>query len=192
MSMKCSEAIGQFEAYKDGELDAQRALNMEEHLAACQDCARGLAEQTVFDSRLTDALQRGSKTRDLWGTVERLVTEGAHHSVPVAPDATETSVTRFDWKELCRNLYASLLPSRRVWAGMIGVWVLIISINLVSREEDSADKVFQHPTLAQVRFAYDQKKVITAELGFLSPPADRPSGEPRDSRSQLRPPSRNA
>lgn len=42
--MKCDTASKWLEAYLDGELDAVRSVELEEHLAGCASCSAGLAE----------------------------------------------------------------------------------------------------------------------------------------------------
>lgn len=68
--MKCSEARRLLQPYLDSELGAQTALEIEEHLSGCAECAGLFAAEEKFDQRLAAALRNGTRTSALWNAAE--------------------------------------------------------------------------------------------------------------------------
>jgi anti-sigma factor RsiW len=195
--MKCREVINHCEAYKDRELDPQMALEVEQHLATCQECAREFAEQRSADSIIISTLKGGGKTEALWRAVEARIQERAGESRFVAaPDRVAEPVRsglREKLESMGRNLYASLLPSPRAWSALAAVWIVILALNLAARDEANySETTTQTPSVSQVRFALEQKQILTAELGLPAQPADKLSHEQRSPRSELSTQNRNA
>jgi anti-sigma factor RsiW len=54
--MMCAEARAWLDAYLDGELDLDRAVDVERHLAECPDCAAALASRRALGRVLRDTL----------------------------------------------------------------------------------------------------------------------------------------
>ncbi len=54
----------------DSELDAQSALEVEQHLESCAECAGLFEAEKKFGDRIASALRKGQSTPALWTTVE--------------------------------------------------------------------------------------------------------------------------
>ncbi len=160
--------------YLDSELDARTSLEIEQHLKSCPECARLLAEQQKLEARMKAGLNRGQRTAALWAELERSVT--AAGCLTELPRPSSGRAQAGGWhsilQALTAQLQASLQPSRRAWAGLAAVWVVILALNLAAREPEGprmAEK--QLPPSSEVRFAVKQKLLLMAELATLSEPA---------------------
>ncbi len=67
--MKCTEARKLLLLHLDSELDAQSALEVEQHLESCAECAGLFDAEKKFGDRIASALRKGESTPALWTTV---------------------------------------------------------------------------------------------------------------------------
>jgi hypothetical protein len=84
------------------------------------------------------------------------------------------------WREL-------VLPSRRTWAGLAGVWLVLLAINLVQHEPVPAGKTTTAPTMMSFR---EQQRLMNELFADRSPvaEADRPrifSPRPRTETTEM-------
>lgn len=84
------------------------------------------------------------------------------------------------WREL-------ILPSRRIWAGLAAVWILILAANF-SIQDSAETKMAKSPSSSELIMAYRQQQQLMSELFGPndSPPAEsqkphspRPASERR-------------
>jgi hypothetical protein len=70
-----------------------------------------------------------------------------------------------------KNLWLELIwPSRRIWAGLAAVWILILAANLSMRDQ-SGIKIAKSPSSSQMITAFRQQQQILGELiGSDDPP----------------------
>lgn len=78
--MKCNEARKLLNPYLDSELDTKSSLEVEQHLAACIECAGLFEAEGKFDARIRDALRRGEPTPALWDAIESRLHPARHVS----------------------------------------------------------------------------------------------------------------
>jgi len=67
--MKCAEARKLLLLHLDSELGAQSALEVEQHLESCAECAGLFDAEKKFGDRIASALRKGESTPALWTTV---------------------------------------------------------------------------------------------------------------------------
>jgi len=195
--MKCDEARQCMHAYNDFELDDKARMEVGQHLAACPDCTRAFSEEQKFNALIKSRLKNGQRTATLWESIESSVA-GHARETSRAPSRSGAETSQHErgaaWlAALVRTCYASLLPSPRAWAALASVWVVILTLNLLSRGgEPSTATVTQPPSVSQVQFALKQRQLLTAELGAASSLPDKARSAPPSPRSDLRDPTRNA
>src|SRR5437867_4128305 len=68
--MKCADVRRFVQPSLDSELDAKTALEIEEHLKVCAECAGLYAAEAKFGQRLVAALRDGKRTGALWEAAE--------------------------------------------------------------------------------------------------------------------------
>ena len=68
--MKCTEARKLLLLHLDSELGAQSALEVEQHLESCAECAGLFDAEKKFGDRIASALRKRESTPALWTTVE--------------------------------------------------------------------------------------------------------------------------
>lgn len=98
------------------------------------------------------------------------------------------------WRNLGRTLSPALFyramiwPWRRVWAGIAVTWVVIVALDVTSREPRDVVSVAQGQPDAEVRTVLREQRQILAEL--LGPTSFTPMDRPRSSgpRSEIRHP----
>src|SRR5258706_298373 len=104
-----------------------------------------------------------TKLDRLWD--ETLAPELTKEGVSVRPNV----LIAIGWK-LWREL---VLPSRRIWAGLAGAWVVIAVLNLASCE--SARQVASNtkpPSREDLRALLEQRQMLAQLIGPLSEPAN--------------------
>jgi anti-sigma factor RsiW len=173
--MKCDEVQTLHGPYLDSELDAKTSLEVEQHLATCPACARLFAEEEKLEARMMAGLNRGPRTPALWALIEGEVAAAAHVSQPVG------------WQGV--QLQAGWQPTRRVWAGLAGVWVVILTLNFAASQSDAPLVAGQEvPSASEMRLALREKQLLTAELAITSEPApaDKSKASPPSPRSDRR------
>jgi hypothetical protein len=83
--------------------------------------------------------------------------------------------TLIAWFLRCSNIFWRELiwPSRRIWAGLAAVWLVILMVNIAGRDPSPAGKNFAAPTMMSVR---DQQRFMNELFADRSVPtdADRP------------------
>ena len=176
--MKCDEVQTLYGPYLDSELDAKTTLEIEQHLAVCPACARFLANEEKREARITSGLNRGQKTAALWQRIEREVAAASSASrvrppARVAPPAGWHAVLA----TLGAQLRAGWQMSRRAWAGLAVVWMVILALNFTDREPDVSFAAGREmPAASEIRFALKQQQLLMAELAatFEPTPADKP------------------
>jgi len=67
--MNCDEVRQHWELYYDSEGDSELYLQVNEHLAACQDCAKWFFQQAQFEDAVTAKLAAAEPTAELWQRV---------------------------------------------------------------------------------------------------------------------------
>jgi anti-sigma factor RsiW len=70
--MNCDEVRQHWELYYDSEGDSQLYLQINEHLAACQGCAKWFFQQAQFEDAVTARLAAAEPTAELW---QRILSE---------------------------------------------------------------------------------------------------------------------
>ncbi len=69
------------------------------------------------------------------------------------------------WREL-------VFANRVIWASLAAVWVVILALNLATREaEQPAEMRFSPPSPSQMLLALKQKQMLLTELAGMSEPA---------------------
>jgi anti-sigma factor RsiW len=177
--MRCDELEPLRGPYLDSELEANATLAVQQHLAACPDCARAFAEQERLQARMTAGLKQGQRTPALWQQVEQAVLARAlDASRPRLPTPHgQPAGWLASLAALRRRLEAGLHPGPRAWAGLAAVWALILTLNFAAPEVDAPLGAGpKAPSGAEIRFALAQKQLLMTELAPPSEaaPADRP------------------
>ncbi len=83
--MNCPETRSLLDAYADGELDAAGDVGIEDHLAACADCARILREQRALAAALRSNLRRHPAPAGLRESILASLTPETAPDPPVQP-----------------------------------------------------------------------------------------------------------
>ena len=179
--MKCEELQSLHGAYLDSELDARTALEIQQHLAACPDCARAFATEAKLEARVTTGLKRGERTASLWDQIEQRVIAAAKVESPRR--APRFSVPMPWWRE-------SLWPSPQAWAGLAATWVVLAGVSFAMREPASVAATHQvRPPSPELRLVLQQQKQMLAELGgmperFVREQPEAPAPKPRSQRRE--------
>ena len=189
--MKCDEVQTMQAPYLDSELDAKASLEIEQHLATCPACARVFAEEEKLEARMKVGLNRGPRTAPLWAQIERDVTAAAQSPsrLRLAEHVSQPVGWQGVFGMLGARLQAGWQPACSAWAGLAGVWVVILALNFVARQPDAPLVAGQEaPSASEMRFALKQKHLLMAELAFTSEPvpADKPKSAPPSPRSDRR------
>jgi len=154
--MKCEEIQPLHGTYLDSELDARTTLEIQQHLAACPDCARAFATEGRLDARMMADLRQGQRTAALWEQIEqRVVTAQADfHPLPVTRE-----VQRMSW------LREMLWPCPQAWAGLAAVWIVILAANFATHEPAPVTEARQAtPASPEMRRMLREQRQILAEL----------------------------
>ncbi|HXP62860.1 MAG TPA: zf-HC2 domain-containing protein [Dongiaceae bacterium] len=192
--MKCDELEPLRGPYLDSELEPGITLAVQQHLAACPDCARAFAEQEKLEARITAGLKQGQRTPALWQKVEQAVITGALNAS--RPRLSTPHGQPAGWhaalSTLCGRLQGGLRAGPRAWAGLAAVWALILTLNFAAPEADAPFVAGpKAPSHSEIRLALAQKQLWLTEL---APPSEAvPAAKPKaaspgprsDRRSQL-------
>lgn len=184
--MKCEDLQSLHGAYLDSELDARTTLEIQEHLAACPECARAFAAEARFEARVTTGLKRGERTAALWNQIEQRVITAAE------AESRRRWVPQFSrrmpwWRE-------SLWPSPQAWAGLAATWIVLAGVSFAVREPASVAATHQvRPPSPELRLVLQQQKQMLAELGGMPERfvREQPEGPAPKTRSQRREPLSN-
>jgi hypothetical protein len=93
--------------------------------------------------------------------VLREVTEGNRQSAPAAK-LTLAAAIRLRWREL-------LWPCPQVWAGLAAVWLVILTVNLTTRDPQARTIARAAPPSPEVRELLRQQERLYAELLGATP-----------------------
>ena len=181
--MKCDEVQTMLEPYLDSELDARTALEIQQHLNACAECARNFSEEEKLEICMKAALNRGTKTAELWERIDKAVLATAQSHTVATPILGHHG--RFDAfaSDVLQALRACCGHSRFTWTALGAVWVLILFLNFSNRQPSATTLAVQQPPPAtQMRFALKQQKLLLADLIFSS---ESGTVTPRESRHTL-------
>ena len=185
--MKCDEVQLLQGPFLDSELDARTTLEIGEHLKSCAECARLFAEEQKLEARMKAGLNRGQRTAALWAELERSVTAASRGTE--LPRTGQAGGWLSILAALAAQVQASLQPSRRAWAGLAAVWVVIAGLNFAGRDGEGARLAEkQLPGSSEVSFAVKQKRLLMADLAALAEPAsaDKARVAPPSPRSDRR------
>ncbi len=189
--MKCDEVQPLQGPYLDSELDARTALEIEQHLKSCPECAGLFAEGQELDARLRVGLNCGQKTTALWEAIERSLVAGARasHRPPTSPSHSEP----VRWPPLLsavgRQIQLGWRRAPWAWSGLAAIWAVILALNVTAREAEPPLVAGNRlPAASEVRFAVKQKQLLMAGLAFTSEltPADKLKAVPPSPRSDRR------
>lgn len=177
--MRCDEVQPLQGPYLDSELDARTSLEIQQHLKSCPECTRVFSEEQNFQNWLTSGLREGQKSASLWGQIEGSVVEAARAS----SSQTSPRPARGSWAALVAGLAPRLRAawsgSPRAWTGIAVAWMLILVLNLASRDNDNLPVVRQSaPSPSQMRLALKQKQSLLAELASASEPSAAGKAKP--------------
>jgi anti-sigma factor RsiW len=186
--MKCDEIQPLQGAYLDSELDARTTLEIEEHLKSCPECARLFAEEQNFEAWIRSRLKKGQRSASVWERTERAVMAAAQ-----APKRSETSgrVARREqppiFAAFAARMRAAWTRLPRAWAGIAVAWMVILALNLATRETGNMPLTQQAaPSASEMRFALKQKQLLLSELAATTEasPAAKMRTAPPSPRSQ--------
>ncbi len=195
--MKCDEVQSLHDPHLDSELDTRTALEIEQHLKSCPDCARFFTEAASLDSRLTAGLNRGLRTAALWEQIERSVATA--NSATAGPKLSSGVEDSAGWRvglyALLGQLRAGCGHSSGAWAALVAAWVVIFALHFAARETGppllAGPPV---PSASEVHSALLAKQVLMAELAGTAAavPADKPKPVQPSPRGERRSEIRNA
>ena len=171
------------DACLDSELDARTALEIEEHLKSCPDCARLFGEANKLDTRIKARLNQGGRTPALWEQIERSV-------IAAAPSTSDSAGWHAVLAALGEQLRAGWSRAPRIWAGLAAVWVMIFALHFSDREMNARIMAKeQMPTASEMRIALKQKQSWIAELAVTSETGstEKAKAVPPRPRSEQRP-----
>jgi anti-sigma factor RsiW len=182
MNMKCEEIQPLHGAYLDSELDARTTAEIQQHLAACPDCARAFAAEAKLNAQITTGLKRGQRTAALWAQIEQRVSAAA--KTESSPRRTTQAPPRMPWwREM-------LWPCPQAWAGLATVWMVMLVASFAAREPATTTEAHQvSPPSRQTRELLQKQRQMLAELDGLAEQlaTEQPGGvapQPRSQRSE--------
>ncbi|HOB99554.1 MAG TPA: zf-HC2 domain-containing protein [Verrucomicrobiota bacterium] len=184
--MKCDQIQSLAGPYLDSELDVRTTGEIQDHLAACPDCARAFATQQQAEARLAAALQQGHATPALWERIEQSVRQAARAraAAVTAPSPTDLAVqastaSRDRTRQPGQSWWRTWLwPSPRFYAGVAAVWICIFALNLLTGNlpevvhRSAPQQSQQSPETARA-FA-EQRQELAELLGLTDAPAQPP------------------
>ena len=99
------------------------------------------------------------------------------HHVPASPSLLST---------IHHQLSTLLWPQPRAWAGLAAAWLIILGINLTTRDASTAVTRHASPVSPQVFMAFHEQERLLAELlgPRETPVAERPKPSPARPRSE--------
>jgi len=91
------------------------------------------------------------------------------------------------WTRLNTQLHALLWPHPKAWAGLATVWILILLLNVSSRDGTSVRVENSAPPSPEMQAEIRQQQQLLVELVGASEPrdADRPKTAPLQPRTQI-------
>jgi hypothetical protein len=169
--MKCDEVQPLRDACLDSELDARTALEIEQHLKSCPNCARHFAEADKLDTRIKAGLKQGRRTAALWEQIERSVIAAVPSTASSrpSPGLSEHAGWHAILATVGEQLRAGWSRAPRIWAGLAAVWMMIFALHFSGRETNAPLVAKQQmPSASEMRVALKQKQWWMAELAVTS------------------------
>ncbi len=117
----CEEIRAELDAYRDGVLDAARALEIREHLQACPACAAESAQAAAFEQRLRATTENWTPPAGLWARIR--ASAGSLESRPTSPPRTPRA----------------LLPYAAVAGAVFALAVLVAGIDVMQRGDGARE-----------------------------------------------------
>jgi len=164
-------------AVMSGDISPEDHAALEDHLEVCAECRKyrneigGVTALLSAGGELFRDVDPSESTRSRWARDFQKAVEPANHSRRLWP--RPKVLCRFlDW---CRDM---VWPSRRIWAGMAAIWLVILGLNLSQRTKEQAQGS-NGPSPEMIR-------AFLALEGFLpgsTPSADAHEAEPARQRS---------
>jgi hypothetical protein len=87
-----------------------------------------------------------------------VVWEGRRVAVPKVRVADMAALPLLIWREL-------ILPSRRIWAGLAAVWLVIAAVNLSQRDHSPAGAMKSAPAPDMILTFRQQERLLTELIG---------------------------
>ncbi len=91
------------------------------------------------------------------------VIRSVHEPATVHPEKSlRASVPNIVWMTFWHEL---VIPSRRVWAGLAGVWLVLLVVNVVQKESPPAELAQTSPSAPMLLAYYKQQKLLNELVG---------------------------
>jgi len=169
--MKCEEIQPLQGAYLDSELDARTTLEIEQHLKSCPECARLFAQEQHFEAWITSGLKQGQRSPSIWAQAERAMLAAARAAT--RSETVPGIAQRRGWSAIfpafATQLRVVWSGAPRAWTGIAVAWMVILALNLATRETDTMPVAGQAaPSASEIRFALIQKQLMLAELAVTT------------------------
>jgi hypothetical protein len=151
----CGEYRENLSLLAAGSLPPQKCPTVENHLAACVGCSKYYEEIQRVSVPLANWEQSFKHVEPTQATVARWEKDFAEAIAPNPRERFVILVSILDW------VHDMIWPCRRIWAGFTAVWLVLIGVNVSTRENYQTFANGQRPSTEMVR-AY-----LEAE-GFLA------------------------
>ncbi len=186
-TLQCRQYRKSISLLASGVLPQQEQAAVERHLSACGKCQRYYKEMTSVVQELRQLrmpqVELTQAMRSRWESeIKKASEESGFSSVAAAvpcgnPVRLRTAAsTQKSW---LRELF---WPYRPVWATLAAVWLLILALNLSSREKSSGTMAKAPPVSAEaIMEARAQRQRLMAELVQSFPMSVTPSETPKHS-----------
>jgi anti-sigma factor RsiW len=141
-----------------GALDAAEKLELENHLAACEECRsyyHGIRKLTAPLAAWDKDLSPIEATTDMQNRWARAIQAADTPTVADQPSLKE--VCQFIWRELIR-------PSRYAWGGMAAAWLVMLAIDGSLADHKATETQTQASSPQAIMQAWEEQNRIMAEL----------------------------
>jgi hypothetical protein len=140
-----------------GLLMEQDRVGIENHLTQCADC------RSYYEA-ITEVTSPLAGWEKHFAHFESGTTVYSHVLKAVALEARRKPVRAFAPKTVLRECWRQLVwPSRRIWAGLAAVWVLLLAANVSMRDSSQFTVAKTSPT-PEIILSFQQQEKILAEL----------------------------
>jgi anti-sigma factor RsiW len=172
-----------------GALGEEKRIELERHLAACQECRRYYAEIKTLTAPLAgweknfSSIEASPAARMRWAGAVRECGSSVPPLVPAShrPPPLK-NVWRVVWGELIR-------PSRYAWAGMAALWVVMLAVNAQLSDHRASGAGARAASSQEMIRAWEEQNRVLAELtqpAFALPAAPPNLPRPRSQRERGR------